>query len=97
MERIRTPLDNKPKRPDGRSTRVRRWHKLHRQFLDEIGISVDRMSEGQRQLLAALVDCALQMELQRERICNNQVVDPISTTRLARTLRALSVQLGLET
>jgi hypothetical protein len=92
---IREPVDGNNKRQDGRSSRVRRWWKLYRQFADEIGVHPERMSEGQKALLASLVDCTIQAELQRERICANQVVDPLATTRLARTIKMLSTQLRL--
>ena len=82
---------------DGRSKNARRWHVLHKRFLNEIGLEPHRLSEGQRQMIAALVDVALAMEIARERTVSHEPVDPLAVSRLARTFRMLSTQLGIET
>jgi hypothetical protein len=82
---------------DGRTYRAKRWKQLRRSFLEEInGGDADRLSEGQRHLLGALTDVALQLELSRDETVGSNIVDPIGIVRLARTFARLSQQLGLE-
>jgi hypothetical protein len=81
---------------NGRTAPGRRWKQLRNLFLEEIGIEADRLSEVSKIRLGALTDIALELELTRSRQSRGHIVDPLTLNRLARTLSALSRELGIE-
>lgn len=84
-------------RGDQRTREAKRWMALRAQFLEEInGGELERLSETTKLKLHALCDVALQLEVARDRVVQGDAIDPATINRLARTLSALSLQLGLE-